>query len=80
MFYYAWMTHQSFLKYILPAGTMMKLEIGCGKNIMEGYFGMDIHQYEGVDLVQDVTLAPWEIDDSSCTAIYEIRSSSIYPI
>jgi len=48
----------------------MKLEIGCGENKKEGYFGMDIHQYDGVDLVQDVSDAPWKIDDESCTEIY----------
>jgi len=48
----------------------MKLEIGCGNNKKEGYFGIDIHQYEGVDLVQNVSEAPWKIEDSSCTEIY----------
>ena len=48
----------------------MKLDIGCGRSKREDYFGMDIYQYEGVDLVQDISDVPWGIDDNSCEEIY----------
>ncbi len=48
----------------------MKLDIGCGPNKREGYFGMDIHPYDGVDLVQDINQTPWQLDDSSCSEIF----------
>ena len=48
----------------------MKLDIGCGPSKKTGYFGMDIYQYEGVDLVQDISSTPWVIDDSSCEEVY----------
>ncbi len=31
-------------------------DIGCGLRKKEGYFGIDIHGYEGVDLVQDLRM------------------------
>jgi hypothetical protein len=47
----------------------MKLDIGCGPKKKPGFFGMDLFQYEGVDLVQDITQAPWNIESDSCTEI-----------
>lgn len=48
----------------------MKLELGCASQKREGFFGIDIHPYEGVDLVQDLAEIPWRIDDACCTEIY----------
>lgn len=47
----------------------MKLDIGCGPNKRAGFYGMDLHPYDGVDLVQDISETPWKIDDSSCDEI-----------
>lgn len=48
----------------------MKLDVGCGPSKRTGFFGIDIHQYDGVDLVQDLTDTPWNIEAGSCTEIY----------
>lgn len=48
----------------------MKLELGCGPNKREGYFGIDIHPYDGVDLVQDLDETPWNINEGSCEEIF----------
>jgi hypothetical protein len=48
----------------------MKLDIGCGPNKRAGFFGIDIHAYEQVDMVQDLTHFPWNIESASCTEIY----------
>lgn len=48
----------------------MKLDIGCGPNKKSGFFGMDIHPYPGVDLIQDLAQTPWRIDDSVCDEIW----------
>lgn len=48
----------------------MKLNVGCGPSKKAGYFGMDIHPYEGVDLVQDIGNVPWKIDESSCEEVF----------
>lgn len=37
----------------------MKLNLGCGKVKMEGFIGVDIVPFEGVDVVHDLTVAPW---------------------
>ena len=48
----------------------MKLDIGCGSNKRTGFYGIDRHPYEGVDMVQDLTQFPWHIEADSCTEIY----------
>ena len=48
----------------------MKLEIGCADKKREGWFGLDLHPDEGVDLVQDLDDTPWRIEDSCCEEIY----------
>jgi SAM-dependent methyltransferase len=43
-----------------------KLDIGCGPNKGEGYMGLDIYPYPGVDVVFDVdSQQPWPFDDNS---------------
>lgn len=41
-----------------------KIDIGCGERKKEGYFGLDIRDVKGVDLVHDL-LTPWPFADSS---------------
>lgn len=33
---------------------MLKLDLGCGKFKRAGYFGIDIDQYDGVDIIHDL--------------------------
>ncbi len=41
------------------------LDLGCGKNKAPGSFGVDIHSFEGVDLVIDLDKTPWPIETGS---------------
>lgn len=41
----------------------MRLDLGCGKNKKEGFIGVDVIPFEGVDVVADLAVAwPWEKD------------------
>lgn len=46
-----------------------KIDLACGSNKKEGYFGIDIADCLNVDLVHDLTLYPWPIDDNSVDKI-----------
>jgi len=39
--------------------TPIKLDIGCGKNKKEGFIGIDIYDFPGVDIVADVRRKTW---------------------
>lgn len=43
---------------------LLKLDLGCGKNKREGFTGVDIRKFDGVDLVADLT-KPWPWKDGS---------------
>ncbi len=45
--------------------TPFKLEIACGQNKPEGYFGIDIADTPQTDLVYDLENFPWPIPDNS---------------
>ena len=47
-----------------------KIDLGCGQNKKDGYFGIDVADVEGVDLVHDLTVYPWPIDDNSVDKIH----------
>ena len=47
----------------------MILDIGCGSNKIPGSLGMDIHPYEGVDVVHNLDITPWPIEDNSVDTI-----------
>ena len=51
----------------------MKLELGCGPSKGDGYTGMDLFAYEGVDIVHDMDVFPWPIEDGACTEIRAIH-------
>jgi SAM-dependent methyltransferase len=43
----------------------LKLDFGCGPNKREGFKGVDIIAFDGVDYVMDITGAPWQFEDNS---------------
>ncbi|UOF78259.1 methyltransferase [Caudoviricetes sp.] len=43
----------------------LKLDIGCGKNKREGFIGVDILDFPGVDQKVDIRKAPWPWADDS---------------
>ena len=43
---------------------MKTLDIGCGPNKTPGAIGMDIHPYDGVDIVHNLEKYPWPQKDS----------------
>ena len=47
----------------------LRLNLACGKNKTEGYFGIDIAQVEGVDAVMDLESFPWDIESESAQEI-----------
>jgi predicted SAM-dependent methyltransferase len=47
----------------------MKLNIGCGKDIKEGYINCDYINSEGVDKVFDMNKYPWPFSDNSIDEI-----------
>jgi hypothetical protein len=52
----------------------MKLDIGCGPNKLQGFHGVDIHPFDGVDTVMDVRQTPWpwsEVEYIHCSHFVE---------
>lgn len=47
------------------AEPMKRLDLACGGAKAEGFVGVDIAQVEGVDVVHDLTVAPWPFEDNS---------------
>lgn len=43
----------------------LKIDIACGQNKAEGFFGIDIAKAKGVDMVYDLEKFPWPIPDNS---------------
>jgi len=43
----------------------MILDIGCGYTKTPGAIGIDIHKYEGVDIVHDIDITPWPFEDNT---------------
>lgn len=54
----------------LESKPLLKLDIGCGPNKGEGFLGVDIHAFKGVDVVHDIRKTPWPWKDSS---VEEVR-------
>jgi len=46
-----------------------KLDIGCGTKKHEGYWGLDVYPYEGVDVVWNISKYPWPFEDNSFSSI-----------
>lgn len=45
------------------------LDIGCGANKQRGFTGMDKRQLEGVDIVHDLEVFPYPLENESCLTI-----------
>lgn len=49
---------------------MVKINIGCGKDIREGYINVDLFNYPGVDKIVDLTAFPWDFPDGEADEVY----------
>lgn len=47
----------------------MKLNLGCGKDIREGYINVDMRPLPGVNCVHDLNKYPWPFEDNSAEEI-----------
>ena len=45
------------------------LDIGCGDFKQEGFVGMDARKLKGVDIVHDLEVIPYPIDDEQCLTV-----------
>lgn len=50
--------------------TIVRLDIGCGQNKREGFFGVDISKNVNPDYCFDVRKTPWPFEDNSIDEIY----------
>jgi predicted SAM-dependent methyltransferase len=54
---------------------MVKLDLGCGINKKEGFLGVDIEKFDGVDVVADLTKKwPWtdeSVEEVHCSHVVE---------
>jgi hypothetical protein len=48
----------------------IKIDIGCGKNKREGFKGVDIIPFEGVDIVMDAGNKKWPFKDNSVDEVH----------
>ena len=48
----------------------LKIDFGCGPHKKEGYLGVDIIKFDGVDKVLDVTKSPWPWKSDSVDEIH----------
>jgi predicted SAM-dependent methyltransferase len=51
-------------------GGVIQLDIGCGQSKLDGYIGVDIHQWPDVDMVRDVIKDGIGLPDESVSEIY----------
>lgn len=45
-------------------GQPLRIDLGCGDNKREGFFGVDVARTPAADAVFDLTAFPWPIDDA----------------
>ena len=48
----------------------MKINIGCGSQIKDGFIGVDILQFPGVDIVHDLNIFPYPFKDNQIEEIW----------
>jgi len=53
----------------MPVKQKIMLDVGCGANCTPGYVGMDIRDLPGVQIVHDIEIFPWPLDDESCAMV-----------
>ncbi len=51
------------------AGSVVRLNLGCGGRIMDGFVNCDLHPLPGVDQVMNLDVFPWPFDDESVSQI-----------
>lgn len=56
-------------KKIIKKKSGILLDIGCGSNKQKGFVGMDKRNLKGVDIVYDLEVFPYPLDDESCLTI-----------
>lgn len=56
-------------KEVIKERTGILLDIGCGENKNDGFVGMDRRPLKGVDIVHDLEVFPYPLEDNSCLAI-----------
>lgn len=47
----------------------MRLNLGCGSRLADGFVNVDIVKMDGVDVVHDLDVLPWPWDDASAVEI-----------
>lgn len=47
----------------------VNLDIGCGPSKIAGFKGIDIREFPSVDIVHDLNVVPWPLDDSSASLV-----------
>ena len=58
-------------KYNQPKGDApLRIDIGCGKNKKEGFVGVDIIAFEGVDIVMNAGKDKWPFKDGSVDEVH----------
>ena len=50
--------------------TPTRIDLACGQSKREGFFGVDIADVDGVDLVCDLTNFPWPFDDDTIEEVF----------
>jgi SAM-dependent methyltransferase len=53
-------------------GELLKLNLGCGHKLREGWVNVDRVERDGVDVVHDLNDIPWPFDDDSADEIAAI--------
>jgi predicted SAM-dependent methyltransferase len=47
----------------------VNLDVGCGSNKQHGFIGIDKRKLETVDIVHDLEVFPWPLEDESCCTV-----------
>lgn len=55
---------------VLPKDTPLRIDIGCGPNKREGFFGIDILDFKGVDKVMNAGKDKWPFKDGSVDEVH----------
>jgi hypothetical protein len=57
------------VKVVIEENKFINLDIGCGNNKQVNFVGMDKRPLEGVDIVHDLEVFPYPIEDNVCNTI-----------